>query len=64
MLNPKENKKISRQELKTIKGGILPIEEGCNYLENGQYIDGCPQGQKCRIKKLSHDPLIFGYTCV
>lgn len=66
MQNSKENKKLNRAELKTIMGGTAgqEIEDSCYYIENGQYIHGCPQGQKCRIKKISHDPLIFSYTCM
>lgn len=63
MLNLKENKKLSRAELKSLTGGAAAIscDNACSI--NGEESVGCPTGKRCRVYKCSHDPLLFGYKC-
>lgn len=66
MSNSKENKKLSRTELKAITGGALPV--GCRDFcfhtgSHGQQMFGCPEGQECVSYPCSTNPRFFEQSC-
>lgn len=63
MLTSKDNKKLTRTELKAITGGVAPVrcKNDC-YFINGHQV-GCPESD-CRPALCSRDPLIYGYNCI